>query len=172
MQVHGYPYDATGSTVIVEMHDDVWHRAGFDESTSTTFAPGVSDEKSVARVQELIGDILQGHQILKNNSKWQSFNTISNDTWRNGNVVLLGDAAHTAHFSIGSGTKLAMEDAIALREALDEQPDVPAALHGLRGRAPAGGPVDPARGPGEPGLVREHRALRRTEPRSSSRSTR
>ena len=128
MQVHGYPYDATGSTFIVEMHDDVWRRAGFAESASTTFAPGVSDEKSVARVQELIGDILDGHRILLNNSKWQSFNTISNDTWRNGNVVLIGDAAHTAHFSIGSGTKLAMEDALALVACLHEHPDVPTAV--------------------------------------------
>ncbi|MDQ1721289.1 MAG: anthraniloyl-CoA monooxygenase, partial [Pseudonocardiales bacterium] len=68
------------------------------------------------------------HQILLNNSKWQSFTTISNDSWRNGNVVLLGDAAHTAHFSIGSGTKLAMEDALALAACLHEHPDVPAAL--------------------------------------------
>jgi anthraniloyl-CoA monooxygenase len=128
LQVHGYPYDATGSTFIVEMHDDVWRRAGFAESASTVFPPGVSDEKSVARVQELIGDLLQGHRILKNNSKWQSFTTISNDTWRNGNVVLLGDAAHTAHFSIGSGTKLAMEDALALVACLHEHDGVPAAL--------------------------------------------
>ena len=128
MQVHGYPYDATGSTFIVEMHSDVWHRAGFAESASTVFPPGVSDDRSVARVQELIGDILQGHRILKNNSKWQSFTTISNDTWRNGNVVLLGDAAHTAHFSIGSGTKLAMEDALALAACLHEHRSVPEAL--------------------------------------------
>ncbi|HEX8305218.1 MAG TPA: bifunctional salicylyl-CoA 5-hydroxylase/oxidoreductase, partial [Jatrophihabitans sp.] len=128
MQVHGYPYDATGSTFIVEMHDDVWRRAGFAESATTVFPPGVSDERSVARVQELIGDILDGHQILKNNSKWQSFTTISNGTWRNGNVVLLGDAAHTAHFSIGSGTKLAMEDALALVACLHEHDGVPAAL--------------------------------------------
>ncbi|HEX8093191.1 FAD-dependent monooxygenase, partial [Jatrophihabitans sp.] len=128
MQVHGYPYDATGSTFIVEMHDDVWRRAGFAESASTAFPPGVSDERSVARVQELIGDLLQGHRILKNNSKWQSFTTISNGTWRNGNVVLLGDAAHTAHFSIGSGTKLAMEDALALVACLHEHDGVPAAL--------------------------------------------
>jgi len=128
MQVHGYPYDATGSTFIVEMHDDVWRRAGFAESASAAFPPGVSDEKSVARVQELLGDLLQGRRILLNNSKWQSFPTISNTTWRNGNVVLLGDAAHTAHFSIGSGTKLAMEDALALAACLHEHPDVPAAL--------------------------------------------
>jgi anthraniloyl-CoA monooxygenase len=128
MQVHGYPYDATGSTFIVEMHDDVWRRAGFGESASTVFPPGVSDEKSVARVQELIGELLQGRRILTNNSKWQSFTTISNGTWRSGNVVLLGDAAHTAHFSIGSGTKLAMEDALALVACLHEHDGVPAAL--------------------------------------------
>jgi len=128
MQVHGYPYDATGSTFIVEMHDEVWRRAGFAESASRVFPPGMSDSTSVARVQELIGDLLQGHQILVNNSKWQTFTTISNATWRNGNVVLLGDAAHTAHFSIGSGTKLAMEDALALAACLHEHPDVPAAL--------------------------------------------
>jgi len=101
MQVHGYPYDAQGSTFIVEMRADVWQRAGFAEFAAAGFPPGVSDERSVARIAELIGDVLQGKRILLNNSKWQSFTTISNGSWRNGNVVLLGDAAHTAHFSIG-----------------------------------------------------------------------
>jgi anthraniloyl-CoA monooxygenase len=128
MQIHGYPYDSTGSTFIVEMHSDVWHRAGFGESASQAFPPGVSDTRSVERIQELIGDLLDGHQILLNNSKWQTFTTISNASWRNGNVVLLGDAAHTAHFSIGSGTKLAMEDALALVACLHEQPSVTQAL--------------------------------------------
>ncbi|MBV9821636.1 MAG: bifunctional salicylyl-CoA 5-hydroxylase/oxidoreductase [Actinobacteria bacterium] len=128
MQVHGYPYDATGSTFIVEMHEEVWRRAGFAGSASESFPPGVSDDRSVARVRELIGDLLGDHQILVNNSKWQTFPTISNASWRNGNVVLLGDAAHTAHFSIGSGTKLAMEDALALAACLHEHPDVPSAL--------------------------------------------
>jgi anthraniloyl-CoA monooxygenase len=126
MQIHGYPYDATGSTFIVEMHEDVWRRAGFDDAT--TFPPGVSDERSICRIEELLGDILGGHRVLRNNSKWQSFATVSNRTWRDGNVVLLGDAAHTAHFSIGSGTKLAMEDALALVACLHEQPSVDAAL--------------------------------------------
>jgi anthraniloyl-CoA monooxygenase len=128
MQVHGYPYDAGHSTVIIEMHDDVWRRAGFAESAGRAFPPGVSDERSIARVGELLGDVLDGHALLANNSKWTSFPTVSNETWRHGNVVLLGDAAHTAHFSIGSGTKLAMEDALALVACLHEQPDVPAAL--------------------------------------------
>jgi anthraniloyl-CoA monooxygenase len=128
LQVHGYPYDATGSTFIVEMHEDVWRRAGFGESAHMEFPPGASDEKSVARIQQLIGPLLQGRRILVNNSKWQSFRTISNDTWRYDNVVLIGDAAHTAHFSIGSGTKLAMEDALAVVACLHEHADVTTAL--------------------------------------------
>jgi anthraniloyl-CoA monooxygenase len=128
MQVHGYPYDNTGSTFIVEMHEDVWRRAGFDASASTALAPGVSDERSVARIAELVGDVFGGHQIFVNNSKWQSFGTLSNATWRHGNIVLLGDAAHTAHFSIGSGTKLAMEDALALAACMQEQDTIDAAL--------------------------------------------
>ena len=128
MQIHGYPYDATGSTFIVEMHEDVWHRAGFHEFASMEFPPGVSDEGSVNRIRELIGDVLKGHRILVNNSKWQSFATVTNQTWRYDNLVLLGDAAHTAHFSIGSGTKLAMEDALALAACLHEQPGIDKAL--------------------------------------------
>ncbi|NYJ08247.1 bifunctional salicylyl-CoA 5-hydroxylase/oxidoreductase [Petropleomorpha daqingensis] len=128
MQVHGYPYDAGHSTVIIEMHDDVWRRAGFAASAGRAFPPGVSDEESIARVAELLGGVLEGHGLLANNSKWTSFPTVTNRTWRHGNVVLLGDAAHTAHFSIGSGTKLAMEDALALVACLHEQPGVPAAL--------------------------------------------
>jgi anthraniloyl-CoA monooxygenase len=128
MQIHGYPYDATGSTFIVEMHDEVWHRAGFGELAARDLAPGQSDEASIDRVTALFADILDGHGVQANNSKWISFSTVRNETWRHGNVVLLGDAAHTAHFSIGSGTKLAMEDALALAACLHEQPDVERAL--------------------------------------------
>jgi anthraniloyl-CoA monooxygenase len=128
MQIHGYPYSDTGSTFIVEMHDDVWRRAGFDATADQVFAPGVSDEHAVRRIAELFADELDGHQVLTNNSKWLNFTTVRNRTWHDGNVVLLGDAAHTAHFSIGSGTKLAMEDALALAACLHEHPDVEAAL--------------------------------------------
>ncbi len=128
MQIHGYPYDATGSTFIVEMHDDVWRRAGFGGSTALDLLPGQSDEASIEQVRTLFADILDGHEVHANNSRWVSFTTIRNETWRHGNVVLLGDAAHTAHFSIGSGTKLAMEDALALAACLHEQPDVDSAL--------------------------------------------
>ncbi len=120
MQVHGYPYDTAGSTFIAEMHDDVWRAAGFEKLAAADLAPGESDLASVARIGELFAGILGGHQLLANNSRWLSFGTLECGSWRDGNVVLLGDAAHTAHFSIGSGTKLAMEDALALAACLHE----------------------------------------------------
>ncbi|MGW6914323.1 bifunctional salicylyl-CoA 5-hydroxylase/oxidoreductase [Kitasatospora sp. NPDC054939] len=128
MQVHGYPYSAEASTFIVEMAEDVWRRAGFDASEGTQFAPGVSDERAVARIRELFAPELAGHALLTNNSHWLSFTTVRNERWHHQNVVLLGDAAHTAHFSIGSGTKLAMEDALALAACLHEHPTVTEAL--------------------------------------------
>jgi anthraniloyl-CoA monooxygenase len=128
MQIHGYPYDAHNSTFIIEMNDAVWQRAGFDAFADQALAPGESDEKSVRLMRELFDDVLAGHRLFVNNSKWINFTTVRNERWSHENVVLLGDAAHTAHFSIGSGTKLAMEDALALAACLHEQPDVPAAL--------------------------------------------
>jgi anthraniloyl-CoA monooxygenase len=116
MQIHGYPYSASGSTFIVEMHEDVFSKAGFD-----------SDD-AVARISGIFADELRGHRVLTNNSRWLNFTTVRNEHWHDGNVVLIGDAAHTAHFSIGSGTKLAMEDALALAACLHEQPSLPAAL--------------------------------------------
>jgi anthraniloyl-CoA monooxygenase len=122
MQVHGYPYDATGSTFIVEMNEAVWRSAGFGElaAAAAELPPGESDAASIARIRELLPDVLGGHALLANNSRWLSFATLRCGTWHDGNVVLLGDAAHTAHFSIGSGTKLAMEDALALAACLHE----------------------------------------------------
>jgi anthraniloyl-CoA monooxygenase len=128
MQIHGYPYSDSGSTFIVEMQEDVWRRAGFDRTEDAVFPPGTSDEYAVVRVKEIFAEELQGHRILTNNSKWLNFSTVRNECWHDGNVVLLGDAAHTAHFSIGSGTKLAMEDALALAACLHEHPTVETAL--------------------------------------------
>ncbi|BCW50504.1 salicylyl-CoA 5-hydroxylase (plasmid) [Arthrobacter sp. StoSoilB13] len=128
MQIHGYPYSDEGSTFIVEMHQDVWHAAGFDETANEVFPPGVSDEKAIAKIRGIFAEELDGYEVLSNNSKWINFTTVRNQSWRKGNVVLLGDAAHTAHFSIGSGTKLAMEDSLALAACLHEHPDVDSAL--------------------------------------------
>jgi anthraniloyl-CoA monooxygenase len=133
MQIHGYPYDATGSTFIVEMTSEVWRRAGFAEFADREWAPGESDEKSIALIRELFADVLDSHEVMANNSRWISFTTVRNERWVHaepgrGSVVILGDAAHTAHFSIGSGTKLAMEDGLALAACLHESPSVSAAL--------------------------------------------
>lgn len=119
-QVHAYPFDQTTSTFIVETDPETWRRAGLDTA---------SIDESVAFLERLFAPELEGHRLLTNNSAWISFRTISCKQWWHGNIVLIGDAAHTAHFSIGSGTKLAMEDAIALAAALRAHPgDVPAAL--------------------------------------------
>ncbi|MFE2878294.1 bifunctional salicylyl-CoA 5-hydroxylase/oxidoreductase [Streptomyces roseus] len=119
MQLHAYPYSADASTVIVEMHEDVWRAAGFD----------LCDEaESAARCAKIFAEALRGRPLHGNHSAWTEFRTVVNERWSHGNVVLLGDAAHTAHFSIGSGTKLAVEDALALAEAVAAEPDVPAAL--------------------------------------------
>lgn len=119
MQLHGYPFAPDASTVIVEMHEDVWHAAGFDE---------LDEQQSVEQCAKLFADALGGRPLRSNNSSWIAFKTVVNEQWSYGNTVLLGDAAHTAHFSIGSGTKLAVEDALALAACVEEQPDLAAAL--------------------------------------------
>ncbi|MEU0796097.1 bifunctional salicylyl-CoA 5-hydroxylase/oxidoreductase [Amycolatopsis sp. NPDC005961] len=127
MQIHGYPYGRDGSTFILEVQEDVWQRT-FGPIAATSLKPGESDEKSIALIRELCADVLGDHKIMANNSKWVTFGTVRCETWVHGNVVLLGDAAHTAHFSIGSGTKLAMEDALALAACLHENDGVAEAL--------------------------------------------
>ncbi|WP_406262065.1 bifunctional salicylyl-CoA 5-hydroxylase/oxidoreductase [Streptomyces chartreusis] len=119
MQLHGYPYAADASTVIVEMREEVWQAAGFAE---------LDEQGSVDRCAKIFADALRGRPLKSNKSAWTTFRTVVNEHWSHGNVVLLGDAAHTAHFSIGSGTKLAVEDALALAACLEEQPDIASAL--------------------------------------------
>ena len=118
-QVHAYPFDKEMSTFIVETDEETWKRAGLDSAT---------EKDSLAYCERLFAPELAGHPLLSNNSSWIRFRRIRNETWRHGNIVLIGDAAHTAHFSIGSGTKMAMEDSIALSAALDERPGLDAAL--------------------------------------------
>ncbi|MFL5793760.1 MAG: FAD-dependent monooxygenase [Actinomycetota bacterium] len=112
-QVHAYPFDAETSTFIVECPEATWRAAGLDQA---------GEEESIAACQELFAPELGGHKLLSNRSLWISFVTVRCQSWHHGNVVLLGDAAHTAHFTIGSGTKLAMEDAVALSQALQRHP--------------------------------------------------
>jgi anthraniloyl-CoA monooxygenase len=119
-QVHAYPFDAHTSTFIVEAHESTWRRAGLDQ---------MPEEESLRFCQDLFRPELGDHKLLSNRSIWFNFVTLRNRNWHHGNVVLLGDAAHTAHFTIGSGTKLAMEDAVSLATAFLRHPsDLEAAL--------------------------------------------
>ena len=118
-QVHAYRFDKECSTFIVECSEDTWRNAGLDQA---------DERASLAYCEQLFAEDLQGQPLLSNNSAWITFRRLTCATWHHRNVVLLGDAAHTAHFAIGSGTKLAMEDAIALVAALREHDQIGAAL--------------------------------------------
>jgi anthraniloyl-CoA monooxygenase len=118
-RTHAYQYAPGRSTFIVEAREETWKESGLDEN---------DEPATVAYLEHLFKDELQGHPLLGNRSIWRRFPTVRNARWHSANVVLLGDAAHTAHFSVGSGTKLAMEDAIALAAALRAERSIPDAL--------------------------------------------
>jgi anthraniloyl-CoA monooxygenase len=113
VQVHAYPFDEHTSTWIIECPEHTWRRLGFD---------AMNEAESLQACEALFAEELHGHRLMSNRSLWLDFLLVRNESWHRGNVVLLGDAAHTAHFSIGSGTKLAMEDAIALAQAFQRHP--------------------------------------------------
>ncbi len=116
---HHYRYAPDMSTFLVECDAATWQRYGFADKTI---------EESQAICEQVFAATLDGHPLVSNKSVWRNFPWIWNEQWSSGNMVLIGDALHSAHFSIGSGTRLAIEDAIALVKALDAEPDVPAAL--------------------------------------------
>ncbi|HSA70987.1 MAG TPA: bifunctional salicylyl-CoA 5-hydroxylase/oxidoreductase [Burkholderiales bacterium] len=116
---HCYQYEADRSTWVIEMNEDTWRNFGFDKLSETEMLPVL---------ERVFAEELDGHPLIANRSLWRNFPNITNKTWVRGNAVLVGDAKATAHFSIGSGTKLAMEDAIALFEAFREHSDVRKAL--------------------------------------------
>ncbi len=118
-RVHAYQYEDGLATFIVEAREETWRASELpehDEDAARDFCASLFAEE------------LQGHALLTNRSVWRQFPTVRNRCWSHENVVLLGDAVHTAHFSVGSGTRIAMLDAIALTEALDGNGDVQAAL--------------------------------------------
>ncbi|MCF7549571.1 bifunctional salicylyl-CoA 5-hydroxylase/oxidoreductase [Pseudonocardia sp. WMMC193] len=125
---HIYPFDGERSTFIVETDSDTWARAGLGEFAAAPRRPGENDERSMRFCEEIFAELLDGHGLVGNNSGWLNFGVVRNRNWMAGNVALVGDAAHTAHFSIGSGTKLALEDAIGLAVAVDREPTIDAAL--------------------------------------------
>jgi anthraniloyl-CoA monooxygenase len=116
---HAYQYEANRSTWVFETDPETFERAGLKDK---------SEAESAALMEEIFGWFLGGHRVLTNRSIWRNFPMIRSERWVMGNKVLLGDAKASAHFSIGSGTKLAMEDAIALYEAFRREPSVAGAL--------------------------------------------
>jgi 2-polyprenyl-6-methoxyphenol hydroxylase-like FAD-dependent oxidoreductase len=111
---HHYRYAPGRSTFIVETDEESFRRAGFEK---------MEENESRALCEKIFADALGGQRLISNNSIWRRFPQIWNERWHHGKHVVIGDAAHTAHFSIGSGTRLAMEDAIALERALHESGD-------------------------------------------------
>jgi 2-polyprenyl-6-methoxyphenol hydroxylase-like FAD-dependent oxidoreductase len=109
---HHYRYSPTMSTFLVEVEEDTWKKTGFES---------MSPDETIAYCEKVFEKDLEGHPMISNNSFWRSFPAIWNQNWSFGNVVLLGDALRTAHFSIGSGTRLAMEDSVALFKAFREK---------------------------------------------------
>jgi anthraniloyl-CoA monooxygenase len=123
-QAHCYRFDERTSTFIIECDEASWRAAGFD---------GMDTAETIGTCEEMFSQWLEGHRLMSNathraGSPWTSFVRVRNTRWFHENVVLIGDAAHSAHFSIGSGTKLAMEDAIVLARELSSDSDVCAAL--------------------------------------------
>jgi 2-polyprenyl-6-methoxyphenol hydroxylase-like FAD-dependent oxidoreductase len=121
---HAYGYDDDTSTFIVECAPETWSGLGFDTAPAT---------ECLRRLEQLFARSLEGHALRLQTREdgpapWLTFRTVTNKRWCHGNIALVGDAAHTTHFTIGSGTKLAMEDAIGLATALREAPDVESAL--------------------------------------------
>jgi len=116
---HHYRYSPSMSTFLVECDAATWNAYGFEHK---------SIEESQAICEEIFADTLDGHKLISNKSVWRNFPWLWNERWWHRNMVLIGDALHTAHFSIGSGTRLAIEDAIALTKALESETTVPGAL--------------------------------------------
>ena len=117
---HSYKFDRQTSTFIVECSEETWRTADFE---------GMTESETCGFLEDVFRDHLAGEPLLtKNFVRWRNFPLVRNERWHGDQIVLLGDALHTAHFSIGSGTKLALEDAIALANAFETYPEPDRAL--------------------------------------------
>ena len=117
---HSYQYQEGMSTWIFECSDETWQRFNFEVT---------NEEDSITKISEIFAAELDGHPLISNKSHWRQFPHVTNENWFHKNIVLLGDAKATAHYSIGSGTKLAMDSAIGLSDAVIANPtDVQAAF--------------------------------------------
>ncbi|MGW1148729.1 FAD-dependent monooxygenase [Streptomyces sp. NPDC002454] len=121
---YGYPFSTTRSTCVVECSPATWHGLGLDRADSA---------EGLVLLEKLFAEPLDGHPLIGREhsaepAQWLTFRTVTNRTWHRDNLVLLGDAAHTTHYSIGAGTTLALEDAMALADALHDAPELGTAL--------------------------------------------
>ena len=114
MVAHSYQYEEGMSTWIFECSDETWQKHGFEVT---------NEEDTIAKIYEIFEEELDGHPLISNKSHWRQFPHVTNEKWHHNNIVLLGDAKATAHYSIGSGTKLAMDSAIGLFDAVMANPD-------------------------------------------------
>lgn len=119
----GYAYTEQMSTFVAECDKDTWENSGLADMT---------DEERTRIAEEIFAEELGGNKLISNKSVWHSLPVTRVREWAVGNKVLIGDALHSAHPSIGSGTRIAMEDSIALEEALANNPDIPSALAAFR----------------------------------------
>lgn len=125
---HTYPYGGGMSGFMIETDPDTLRRSGLDASSKRAAERGEPDALSKGYLEQLFASTLQGAELVMSRSYWSAFNVVRNERWSSGKVVLLGDAAHTAHPSIGSGTRMAMEDSISLSRALVEERELTAAF--------------------------------------------
>lgn len=121
---YSYPFDSNTTTFIVECSPETWRALGFDE---------LDPDKTLRLLENIFAHHLSGHSLMISRrdvgkAPWLNFTRITNTSWHHGNIVLMGDAAHTTHFSIGSGTTLAMRDAVVLADCLDSYEDLNVAL--------------------------------------------
>ncbi len=154
-QIHAYQFSDEVSTVIVETREETWRAHGLDRYDT---------EQSIAFCESLFARYLGGHPLMSNanhlrGSAWLNFNRVLCAQWHHGNIVLIGDAAHTAHFGIGSGTKLAMEDAMSLVARVAKAADVHGGAAQLPGGTQPRGSQAAERGAQSNGMVRECGAL-------------
>ncbi len=152
---HAYGFDSEGSTFIVETSLETWKGLGFD---------GLSPEQTMRLLEGIFEASLDGHPLepqagTRDSTPWLEFQTVTNRTWHHGNLALMGDAAHTTHFTIGSGTRLAVEDAIGLATQLRERADIPSALTVVRQAAVRRPDRGPAHSAQQRPLVRERPPL-------------
>ncbi|MDQ0604110.1 2-polyprenyl-6-methoxyphenol hydroxylase-like FAD-dependent oxidoreductase [Streptomyces canus] len=121
---YGYGFGPDRSTCVIECAPEAWSGLGLDRA---------DEAEGLPLLEKLFADVLDGHSLIgrsgaDGSAQWLNFRTLTNRTWSRGNLVLIGDAAHTTHYSIGAGTTLALEDAIALAAALREHTELPQAL--------------------------------------------